>query len=644
MNFSDDESFTFLPPDQELKIPPTQLPRAKKAIQNVAANHKEIEPEEIEEERKRRCCECLFTTCCRRKSKKSVEKEEDVLESSTEITPEMQRASSQGWSMVKNIVFPALPGLLQDLWVFLELAISIVAFILALIDFARGDRQISESLQTALSCVATILALIDAYIYFVQQGSFATGVKACWKKLKKRQQRHEVLQEEVGEIGKDIIELQDELKEEIEGEDGEKKCCRFSKKWRECFDSWFELARTILSELLLYPLIMFDMFCFITGATYDVRGNERDFSLFVVGGFYLILGVYIMRVFIVAGSMISLIRIPKNKEATSGSSGDNFILIRFCVHTLGQIAVHLLVILVVAAKINNEHVAIQTLNNMTDTNSTLRLPDDASPFLITAIILGWVVPIVGALMFFVVNYYWMKEFSIGFWLNMISLLQGESFAETMFGGKGLSMTKEKALDFIEKSQYKKVKKQLKRFKVPSFWKKFFFPLRVPLTAFCGLLYDVSLLSLISCLMLTSDPVEGTVKLVVFKGDDIMTTVFVISVIAIIIANIHVLILLNVVLLVVILILAITVAIAVFVSPLILCVYFPSIALTGYYMLCIDPSKISLKSARHIHKTEEVEGEVINNLAYEMNELVNGNKIETLKTDGTEQCLADSSIA
>ena len=560
-----------------------------------------------------------------------------MIKPSTEITPEMQKASSQGWSMVRKIIFPALPAVLQDLWVYLELVISIVAFILSVIGFAKNEQQkISDSLQTALASLGMILALIDAYFYFIQSGSIARGVKACQKKWKKRRQlqaryNHEPLQQETKEVEslqEDVKEIENDNTEESEEGDGEKKHCRLSKKWKEHFDVWFELVRTILSELLLYPLIIFDMFGFITDATYDVVNeseNETDFSLFVVGGFYLILGVYIMRVFIVAGSMISLIRLPKYQDtatnaSSAGTSKSNPILIVFCVHVLGQIVVHLLVILVVAAKINNEHRALQILNTFNETGAELNLPDDASPFLILAVLLGWIVPICGVLMFFVVNYYWMKEFSIGFWLNMVSLLQGESFAETVFGGGGLSMTKEKALDFVEKSHYKKVKKQLKRFKATSFWTKFYFPVRVPLTAFCGLLYDIALLSLVACLLLTYIPEEGIIRLVVFTGDNIMTTMFVISVTVIIIANIHLIVLLNTVLLVVILILAIAIAIAFFVSPLILCIYFPSVALIGYCMICIEPSKISKKSARH--EEEKAAEEIINSPAFKMNELSN----------------------
>ena len=333
--------------------------------------------------------------------------------------------------------------------------------------------------------------------------------------------------------------------------------------------------------------------------------GRADFSFFVMGGFYLILSVYIMRIFMVAGSMISLIRIPVNKAATGNS--DTPLLIKFCAHVLGQIIVHLMVVLVIATKINNENPqeSGSTMNKTSGGNGTamanksLTVGGDqeggfninASPFLITAVVLGGIIPLAGVSAFFVVNYYWMKEFSIGFWLNMISLLQGESFAEAVFGGEGLSTTKDKALDFVENSQYKKVKKQLKRFKAPSIWTKFFFPIRVPLTAVSGLLYDTALLTFIACLMLTYK--DGTVKFVVFTDDTIMTVVFVISVTTIILANIHVLILLNLVLFMMVLIFAIACAIAVFLSPILLFVYFPLVGCLGYSMIFYE-AKTSTK--------------------------------------------------
>ena len=586
----DDEPFTFLPPELEPKIPRKQRQRAKKAIKHVAS----LTLKDTEEEKKG-CCERL-NRCHKKKDVKQVEDEDKEDAPSTEISPEMQKASDQGLSMVKSIVFPSLPAVLQDLWVYLELAISIVAFAFGLLDiFPIEDGLAFNYTYFALAAVSMILALIDAFIYFFQLGSCARGIRVCRRKLKERGKAHEELEEEEEEVDDD-------------DENGGQKCCRLSKKWKQHFSTWFELGRNILTELLLYPLLIFDMFDFITDAGYQPEGavGQADFSLFVIGGFYLILSVYIMRIFMVAGSMISLIRIPTNKAAT-GNSSDTSLLIKFCAHVLGQIIVHLMVVLVIATKINNENPqeSGSTMNKTSGGNGTamanksLTVGGDqeggfninASPFLITAVVLGGIIPLAGVSAFFVVNYYWMKEFSIGFWLNMISLLQGESFAEAVFGGEGLSTTKDKALDFVENSQYKKVKKQLKRFKAPSIWTKFFFPIRVPLTAVSGLLYDTALLTFIACLMLTYK--DGTVKFVVFTDDTIMTVVFVISVTTIILANIHVLILLNLVLFMMVLIFAIACAIAVFLSPILLFVYFPLVGCLGYSMIFYE-AKTSTK--------------------------------------------------
>ena len=591
--YSDDDAFTFIPRDQDPtnKMPKKEKRRAKKAVKNTVKAIAAKPDTEEEQENKPTCWERL--NCCRRQ-KGDIEDREKVIPS-TEISPEMQKASNEGLNMVKNIVFPSLPAVLQDLWVYLELTISIIAFAFGLLDiFPIEDGLAFNYTYFGLATVSMILALIDGFIYFFQLGSCARGIHACRNKLRERNSEDN--------------EDEEDDEEDDTNEEEQKKCCGLSKKWRERFNTWFEFGRNLITELLLYPLLIFDMFDFITGTGYQPEGDlgRTDFSLFVIGGFYLILSVYIMRIFMVAGSMLSLIRMPTNKTAGEGS--DTSLLIKFCAHVLGQIIVHLMVILVIATKINNENRSLQStmtsLNMTMEGNNTLMMnmtgeEEDssmrASPFLITAIILGWIIPVAGVSAFFVVNYYWMKEFSIGFWVNMISLLQGESFAETVFGGEG-DAPKKKALEFVEKSQYKKVKKQLEQFKGPSVWTKFFFPARVPVTAVSGLIYDIALLTFIACLMLTYNSEDGSVRLVIFKDDTIMTVVFMISVTTIILANIHVLILLNVILFTVVLILAIAAVIAAFLSPILLFIYFPSVACLGYFILFYEAGS-SLKKGQ-----------------------------------------------
>ena len=593
-------------------MPTKQRQRAKKAVEDVVIA---LSSKDIDEEKKG--CDDYLNCCCRDQYDKVKEAAEQ--HSSTELTPEMQRASLQGWSMIKSIVFPALPPIVQDLWVYLELVISIVAFALGLYDsFPIDESHAYNFSYFGLATVAMILALIDGFIYFFQLGTCARCIRDCRGNSKETQPFHQ-------------------LEEEDDSSEGDqKKCCHLNEKWKERFNTWFEFGRNLLSELLLYPLLIFDLFDFIIGVGYKPEGTfgRIDFSLFVIGGFYLILSVYIMRILIVAGSMLSLNRIPNNKEATANDS-DTFILVRFCAHILGQIAVHLMIVLVIGTKIYNENhmengqnMTLETMFNeslVDGGNGSQQESMKASPLLITAIVLGWVIPLAGVFVFFVVNYYWMKEFSIGFWLNMISLLQGESFAETVFGGNGLSTTKEKALEFVEDSQYKKVKKQLKRFKSIPVLIKFFFPAHIPIAAISGLLYDILLLAFIVCLMLTYK--NGSVRLAVFTNDSkIFTAVFVISIITIVLANIHALILLNIILSLVIVIFAFAAAISAFLSPLLLFVYLPTVGCLGFNLLFFDTGVLSK------HEIERKASDCTNTKQINDNDFVAEDEKDSLETN------------
>lgn len=578
----------FLPPELEPKIPKKQRERAITALRHHASSLILRDDDEFA----KGCCASLV---CKRNRRGTQDDNEDT--PSTEIIPEMERASDQGWSMIKSIVFPSLPAVLQDLWVYLELIVSILAFAFAIVDIFPIESNFSfKYAYFALATVSIILALTDGYFYFFQHGSCARGLQVCQKKIK----------------SEEVADVDNKSNNDISMESNTKQCCKLSKKSQECFNKWFEFGRNIATELILYPLLMFDMFDFVTSHVYEPTDplGRTNFSLFVIGGFYLILSVYIIRVFMVAGSMISLVRIPSEKMSgdTNGS-----LLVKFCAHIFGQIIVHFMIILVIGVKIFDEHREADhgsVMNFTLAENETMDVTSfhmdsgghgtdiQASPFLITAIILGGIIPIAGVMAFFVVNYYWIKEFSIGFWINMVSLLRSKSFAEAVFGGEGITEAKSKVEQFLEKTKYQQVKKHLKRFKAPSLWTKFFFPARVPLTAISGLLYDIILLTFLACLMLTSK--NGIVKLAVFSDDLLMTVVFVISATIIILANIHILILLNVILFTVVLIFVLAFGIAMFLSPLLLLIYIPVIIYLGYFVLFYQIGA-SLKSKHHRSK-------------------------------------------
>ena len=530
------------------------------------------------------------------------EEEEDV----TTLTPELEKASNQGLDMIKAIAFPSLPAVLQDLWVYLELIISIVAFGLGI----RGTFPIeaNEAFQYTyfvLTVVNMVLALIDGYIYFVEVGSCARAVQNLKKKFDKSEDDDD---EEDAHLKKRKC-IKPEVKEKI--------------------FMFFELGRNILTELLLYPLLIFDLFSFETEQTYnpDDIFDRIDYGLFIIGSFYLVLAVYIMRLLVLFGSVLSLLRVPTSNDKNSSGS----LMIKFCLHACGQIVVHLMIILVVGAKINNEnHMEEMDMNASNVTNDTMMEEDDgdpiirASPFLWLSIILGWLLPLAGTAAFFIVNYYWMKEFSIEFWINMITLLQGASFAETVVGGEGFSDTKDKTLEFVENSDYKKVKMQLKKYQSPGWWTKFFYPARVPVVAVCGVLYDLCLIAFMVSLIFTYN--NGHVELIILKGDDLYTSIFFIAAIVILIANLHILLLLNSLLLLLLLFFVISVSFICFVVlPVIIFIYFPIVGLLGYALLmkqlCHSFIKEKHPKEEANHYGNNIQEEKMSLYDYEMKEYI-----------------------
>ena len=435
---------------------------------------------------------------------KGVGAEEDKHRPAIHLSPQLQKASSQGFDMMKKVFFPALPHLLQDAWVYLEFGITMFAFIFGLfsLDLNDGSKAFNIVYLT-LTIISIVLAVVDCFLYFVQMGSCAECLKICYVKLKRR-----------GEDGEqELLAMED-------GEVERKRCCRMSKEKKEKFSTYSELVRNIVSEAILYPLLICDLFDFIVGGVFRNISTEDhlNFTLFVVGGLYLILAVYIMRMFTIAGILFSFHKLPEMPNS-SGSRVNNIRLLRwFSVHILFQILTHALLIVSVALKIRHENPVFGEQDSIF-----------ASSFLWINVVLGGVIPFAGILSFFVTNYYDIKEFSVSFWIDMMAMLQAPSFTEVVFPSDDGKTSSEMARDFVKDSELKRIKKEYKRYKSPSWYKKFFFPLKLPLHMTIGFLFVFGLFVFLVSLTLTQHPTSPnspTVETVLFKDMPVTIAFFV----------------------------------------------------------------------------------------------------------------------
>ena len=562
---SEDEPFEFLPPEEEPKIEPALKEKAENAIKVVAKLSFTPTLDTHVSEKPKKVKKTFSCSCCPAREEKVRKKKKRP---ATKLSARLKQASSQGFQIMKNVLFPSIPAVFQDLWVYIEIAIAITAFVFGALDTFQSSSISAFSLvYFCLAVLSFTLVLTDGYLYFIELGSCARGYKVFrkWRNKKKGQ----------GDM--------DDLEQKMD-----RKCCKLSEKWKQRFSTWFEVIRNTVTELLLYPLLVFDLLSFIVERGYNPSDTMQraDFGLFLMESFYLVLSVYLMRMVLVITSMISLIKLPADKNDDTTKP----ILIRFSVHMIGQIFVHLLVILVVAAKINNENPVISdSPNNNITNNGTNDMDDDdeninASYSLIIAIVTGGIVPLAGSAMFFVVNYYWMKQFSITFWVNMITLLQGESFAEAVFGGEGVS-SKEKTREFVQQSQFSKVKKELKKYKSPNLFTKLSFPTQFPGLLVIGVLYNSLLFVFIVSLMITD--LHGSVTLVVFSEDHLLSVLFSVTALGLLITNIHILLLINTFIIVVTVIFILCIIFLVLGIVLSVTLLFPAIGGVGFSLLLID---------------------------------------------------------
>ena len=510
----------------------------------------------------------------------------------TKLTPELEHASIQGSKMMKAVFFPALPALLQDLWVYAELGISLFAFTFGLVDlFPIEENAAFQIVYLVLTIISIILALVDANVYFFQLGSCARAYRTFRIYLANRKNK---TSSQIDQADPEKAKYDLEIANKTEEDDDEEKLpwYRLSTKWKERLSTWFDLIRTIASELLLYPLVIFDLFDFVAGGGYQPENADDrvNFTLFVVGGFYLILAVYIMRIFMVAGALSSLLKIPLVKRQNSGDGGNHIdMIVKFCIHLIGQIAVHLMILVVIGAKIADENIYLIEGNASDISGSGLNSQSNtirASAFLAVAIILGSVIPLIGIIMFFAANYYWMQEFSIVLWVDMVSLLQGQGFAETVFGGEGTAPSKEMAQSFADNTSFSTVKKQLRRFKSPPFYQKFLHPARVPLAGISCFIYGATLVIFIVFLALTTDE-NGNVSVTVFKNDNVFTTTFIITTLCITIANIHVLVLFSIEVVVLLLISIIALPTIILLIFVVIFIYIPLLSYYGVRKIISD---------------------------------------------------------
>ncbi|KAL5493726.1 hypothetical protein EMCRGX_G014946 [Ephydatia muelleri] len=486
--------FKKLSPEEEPVFKPKTKIRAKKAVKAISklVNIKQpkVEEPKVKEPKVK---------------KEKISKKEREERKAKQNSKLMSDAANIGKQMAPKLMFPGLSSLMQDLWVYAENGITLYQFISSAQSIKEQHTKL-KIVAFVFSSLALILAAIDFFLYFVQLGSCARIVRALIKKF--RHENEEI--EESGEENKDDSPVE------------HKRCICISEEWKERLETWFETSRSVLSELLLFPILVLDMFDFITSSPYLLMNGQSDaqgIAFFAVAScFFFVLSVYVMRIFILLSTTAVLTQMPL--DICKSQKDTTAFVISFAITAMGQMISQFAVILAVGVKIKHE-TPIASANDVY-----------VSPFLICLILLGAAIPNFGLLAYFLVNYFEFNDFSVGMFINMMSLLQSESFAETVFGGEGGEKPLEKAEELTEKLNLSKSKQVFdkKRQSPDNKWSaKVLAAMKIPALVLAGVLYYAVIIAFLLCLVLTKDSATGEVQFVLFRYSGLCIAFFLVSV-------------------------------------------------------------------------------------------------------------------
>ena len=508
------------------------------------------------------------------------------------VSAQLQKVKRLGFKMFPVFFFPALPKIIQDIWVAVELFVTFFELLFACITYGSGG--IINTLVVVLTVINLILASLDSFLYFVEGGSCVSLYRWGRKQLRKgrkmtvrrKQPQSDSITE--GEATEDEARDDDNSKEESEEEAKKRSSCiKFYEQVKKVFATGSEVIRIALTELLLYPLTVLDILELIGSETYHLNtiGHRINFSLLIIGLFYLVLTVYLIRILISVSALVSISRLPK----TTHTDYHN-LLKRFLIHLLSQLVVHMAILIMVSTKIDSElcRESAGTLSGSgvgEFSNETITESRNTSPFLYITIITGDLIPFLGVFMFFVVNYPALKQFMMGFCIDLMSTVVSEDFASTAFAGKGIKNVSRKASVVHVKVNLASVRNEFNLYKnVFSFKKKLSYRLTNPLVMILSGAYFALIALFLTCHAIgLSDPCDsmGGVKFITFSDHAGTFVTFVIGLVAILVANYQVVLMSVIWLLALIGLVVFTVA-----APLVALLLAPLIALVVLVKSCI----------------------------------------------------------
>ena len=322
------------------------------------------------------CCANCCDMCCSWNCSCNLDDYKHLLRTKQLISKKLRCIKTKGLKLIHLAIFPLFQDIFRDLFVIAELIFVLVMLALSVAIYRLStDTQGFDLARMIFVAVSSFLAIVDS-VYTLRQ---CKTCKRCCGKA-------------------DLRECGD--KEESRCY----KCC-------SCFKNTFDLVRMLVTEAVIYPLLICNIIDVVTGRGY-LGNTPREiacFALFVFSCMFLVLYVYIARLSVLIGIIKTLTRMRQN----SNSSAFRYLLC-LLLHACLQMLLQILMLISIGGKIRYGNRHFYEPDNV---DNSIHV----SPQLIYMMCAGYFVPFFGFYTFFIVTYYWSQEFPIRLYLDMVKL-------------------------------------------------------------------------------------------------------------------------------------------------------------------------------------------------------------------------------
>ena len=488
--------------DKKEKIMPKEIRHKVSSV--VPALLKVIENDKV------RYCGCTascLNSFCQPCNTKSFTKEEDTTSVKC-FTETLHKGSEAGRVIFQEIIFPLIRPLTRDLIAISEFLVGLTILIMSIISiFLLGNNALHNVVHCALATLSTVLGLADMIVSLKFSGSRYRGNDTEDNQTWKR---------------------------------NDKEPSFLKKGW--------DTGRILISEAILYPLLVCDLIEFIVYEGYVINKPTDiiKLTLFILSSLLLIFYVYIMRLGILLTMVVHLQECRQlnlaQKKALDEWSAENEITtekgnkldryptqpaakkagefqVYFILHVMGQMVMQITMIVAISMKLVDD-------NENRAPESPLHISNELWLMLVG----GYIMPFLGILSFFVPTFYWVYEHENGLCLDILNLLNMPGINRVLFSD-GDDMTE--ACESIQKITSKlndgnKLRKSFEELQNVHFCRKVSYAFRNPFLVMASLGYTFAQIAFV------------VLAIIAIRMETLGTIIYcILSIIVVVLANVYI---------------------------------------------------------------------------------------------------------